>query len=216
LKTDFEQDADGLLAELESAGIDTWDFGRFGQAPEVGIHPPAFDYANATPILIKWLPRVQTPPVKEAIARSLTGEAAARGVASPTLVDEFRRAPTTDDWNSAKWALGLALSTLADASVADDLIELLQDSRHGTARQMLCDALRRTKDPRAPNVLVGLIGDPEIGGHAIDALRSYGPKSSLPYLNRARPQLEAVLADPEASGFARRMASKSLERIGVS
>jgi hypothetical protein len=207
------EDAAGLLADLESAGIETRDFGRFGDVPELGISPPAFDHARAAPILIKWLPRVRTPAAKEAIARSLTGEPTANGPAARALVMEFRRTPSDSEWDAVNWAYGNALSTLADASVADDLIELLQERSHGKARQMLCEALRRTKDPRAPEVLIGLIQDPDIGGHAIDALRSYGPKSSIPHLQRARSSLEEVLADPTSTDFAKRMAEKSLQRI---
>jgi hypothetical protein len=207
----FGADATGLLCELESVGIESRDFGRFGQVG--GIAPPTFDYARAAPILIRWLPLVRTPAVKEAIARSLTGEPEANGPAARALVDEFRRAPGTAEWDAAKWAYGNALSTLADVSVADDLIELLQDRRQGRARQMLCQAIRRTKDPRAADVLIQLIRDPDIGGHAIWALRSYGPKSSIPHLQRARSPLEEVLADPTVTDFAKRMAKKSLERI---
>jgi HEAT repeat protein len=212
----FGDDAEGLLAELDAAGIDRRDFGRFGQVAEIGMHPPNFDYATAAPILIEWLPRVRAPGVKEAIARSLTGETAASETGAKALVDEFRKAPSNNEWTSAKWAFGLALSTVADASVADDLIDLVQDSRHGMAREMLCEALRRTNDPRAPDVLIELIHDPELGGHAIHALRSYGPKSSLPHLRRARPELEKVLEDATATDFARRMAKKSLERLDAS
>jgi hypothetical protein len=45
---------------------------------------------------------------------------------------------------------------------------------------MLCDALKRTADPRAPDALIDLIDDDDIAGHAIYALRSYGPKTALP------------------------------------
>jgi HEAT repeat protein len=159
------------------------------------------------------LSRARTPVAKEAIARSLTGEPAVNGSVARALIDEFRNAPQTAEWDSAKWAYGNALSTLADARVADDLIELVQDRRHGTARQMLCEALRRTEDPRAVDVLIELIPDPDVSGHAIDALRSYGPKSSIPHLQRARSMLEDVLVDPTATDFAKRMAKTSLERI---
>jgi HEAT repeat protein len=201
------------MADLESAGIETSDFGRFGQVPEIGIPPPDFDHAQAAQILVKWLPRVRTPSVKEAIARSLTGESVADSAAAKTLVEEFRHAPLSAEWDAARWAYGNALSTLADTHVADDLVELVQDSRYGRARQMLCQALRRTGDPRAPDVLIGLIRDQDVGGHAIDALRSYGPKSSIPHLQRARSALVEVLADPAATDFAKRMARASLERV---
>jgi HEAT repeat protein len=126
------------------------------------------------------------------------------------LLEEFRKAD--DPWG-LKWAIGNALATLADESLADDLIGLLEDRDHGAGRQMLCEALRRTKDPRAPDVLMKLIPDSDVGGHAIAALRAYGPKTSLPYLESARPALEGVLTDEGSSDFAKRGARRSLERL---
>jgi hypothetical protein len=206
----FGGDADGLVADLERAGISTTGFGEFGSVP--GVEPSAFDYERAMPILVKWLPRAKTPALREVIARGMTGEPSAGGEGARALVAQFRVEPD----ELVRWAIANALSTLSSSEHADDLIDLLQDSRHGSGRQNLCEALRRTKDPRAPDVLIGLIRDPAVGGHAIHALRAYGPKSSLPHLRRCRPALEDVVADPKASGFARRMAKKSLERIDAS
>jgi len=209
----FGSDAIGLAADLERAGIDATGFGDFASraVTAAGIELSAFDYQRAMPILIKWLPLVETSELKEVIARGMTGEASARGEGAKVLLDEFRRAPA--DGASLKWAIGNALATLADASLGDALIELVQDPRHGTARQMLCEALRRTNDPRSPDVLISLISDPDVSGHAIAALRDYGPKRSIPYLERARPALENVLLDRSSSDFAKRMAKTSLERI---
>jgi hypothetical protein len=209
----FGEDALGLMEELEGAGIDPRGFGQFGTVPELGIEPSTFDYERAAPILIKWLPRVRTPGLKELIARSLAGEPTAVGGAE-ALVREFRGAPPSE-W-SLKWAIGNTLSSIADADLANDLIGLLQDRSHGLGRQMLCEALRKTGDPRAPAVLIDLIGDPDVAGHAIAALRNYGPKSSLPHLRRARPALEHVVDDASATDFARRMAKKALERLDAS
>lgn len=209
----FGSDAYGLAADLKRAGIDTSGFGEFASrsVPEAGIEPPRFDYESAMQILIKWLPLVETSELKEVIARGMTGESSAMGAGAKALLNEFRRAPIDDV--GLKWAIGNALSTLADPSLSDDLIELLQDPRHGTGRQMLCEALRRTKDPRAPDVLISLISDADMSGHAIAALRDYGPKTSLPYLKKARPALENVLLDRRSSDLAKRMARKSLERL---
>jgi hypothetical protein len=209
----FGSDAVGLAADLEGAGIDVSGFGEFAPRaiPEAGIEPSQFDYERAMEILIKWLPLVETSELKEVIARGMTGEPSAMGEGAKTLLDEFRRVPP--DEVSLKWAIGNALSTLADASLADELIELLQDPRQGSGRQMLCEALRRTKDPRAPDVLISLIPDREVSGHAIAALRDYGPKTSIPYLEKARPALETVLLDRSSSDLAKRMARKSLERL---
>jgi HEAT repeats len=209
----FGSDTDGLAADLERAGIDASGFGEFASRPipAAGIEPSRFDYERAMPILIKWLPLVETSELKEVIARGMTGEPSAMGEGAKALLNEFRRA-LDDEW-SLKWAIGNALSTLADPSLADDLIVLLQDPDQGTGRQMLCEALRRTKDPRAPDVLIGLISDPDVSGHAIAALRDYGPKTSVPYLEKARPALEKVLVDSSATALAQRMASQSLERL---
>jgi hypothetical protein len=81
---------------------------------------------------------------------------------------------------------------------------------------MLCDALKRKKDPRAPDALIELIDDDDDAGHAISALRSYGPRTSLPYLRTAHQKLEATLTRRTASPLAKRQAQKALERLAAS
>jgi hypothetical protein len=198
-----------LEAELETHGIDTTDLGIFSS-----VVPTRFDYDAAAPTLVRWLPRVRDPVEKEVIARSLTGSKTAGADAGRALVAEFRSASVSDE--TTKWAYANALATLAGPEIADDLLELITDRRHGRARQMLCDALKRTRDPRAPDTLVELIDDDDVSGHTIFALRSYGPKSSLPHLRWARPKLEAVLERPTATEFAKRQARKALERLDAS
>ena len=73
-----------MLRELEAAGIDTRDFGLF-----TSLRPTTFDYARAAPILIEWLPRMVEPAVVDSIARSLTGQPAARGEGSRRLISAF-------------------------------------------------------------------------------------------------------------------------------
>jgi hypothetical protein len=199
-----------LRADLEAAGIASRDFGFFASrdVPEAGIFAPEFDFAAAAPVLIRWLPRARTPLIKERIVRSLTAEKAATPAALKPLVDEFRAA----DDEQLKWAIGNALATLADASIADELIELAADRRHGKSREMLMDALARTKDERALDLLLQLLEDDDVAGHAISALRRLGPKSSLPYLKRARPTLER-LAEVGKTPLARRQASAALQRL---
>ena len=194
-----------LEAELEARGIDTRDFGIFSS-----VLPTTFDGDAAAPVLVEWLPRTADPVEKEVIASSLTGTKTASAAATRAILAEFRNAPLDDE--TTKWAFANALATLADEGAAEDLIELIRDKRHGRARQMLCDALKRTKDPRAPDVLIELIDDDDVAGHAILALRRYGPKSARPHLRRARPKLEAVLERPSASEFGKRQARAALER----
>jgi HEAT repeats len=212
LTPEEEAEEVALRADLEAAGVSARDFGFFAsEIPEAGIHAPRFDFETAAPILIRWLPRARTPLVKERIVRSLTGEKAATPDALKPLVEEFRRAED-EEW-ALKWAIGNALATLADASIVDDLIELAGDRRHGRSREMLMDALARTKDERALDLLVELVDDDDLAGHAISALRSLGPKSSLPYLERAGPALERQAAGGVLP-ITRRQAKKALERLG--
>jgi HEAT repeat protein len=202
-------DEEELRAALRAAGIRDDDFGFFARdIPEAGIRAPRFDFEAAAPVLVDWLPRVKTPLVKERIVRSLTGEKAATPLALEPLVAEFRRAND----HGLKWAIGNALATLADGSIADELVELARDRRHGSSREMLMDALARTKDERALDALVELVDDADVAGHAISALRGLGPKSSLPYLERARPSLERLAAEGKTP-LARRQATAALARL---
>jgi hypothetical protein len=202
-------DEEELRAALRAAGIRDDDFGFFARdIPEAGIRAPRFDFEAAAPVLVDWLPRVKTALVKERIVRSLTGEKTATPLALEPLVAEFRRA----DDHGLKWAIGNALATLADDSIADELVELARDRRHGGSREMLMDALARTKDERALDALVDLVDDDDVAGHAISALRRLGPKSSLTCLERARPALEHQAADGETL-LARRQASAALARL---
>jgi hypothetical protein len=211
LTPEEEAEQAALCADLEAAGISSRDFGFFArEIPDAGIHAPRFDYVAAAPILIQWLPRAQTPLIKERIVRSLTGEEAAIPDALKPLVSEFRHA-ADEDW-ALKWAIGNALSTLADASIVDELVVLAKDRRHGRSREMLMDALARTKDERALDALVELVDDDDVAGHAISALRRLGPKTSLPYLQRARPALERQAAEG-VWPIARKQARAALERL---
>jgi HEAT repeat protein len=195
-----------MLRELEDAGIESESCGVFSARGET-----RFDFGQATPILLRWLPEIESTRVRESIARSLTNEPEARRLgAAEVLVREF---PRLGEDLGAKWAFGNALATLADASVSDDLIRLLRDQRHGYSRQMLCTAVRRTGDPRAPSVLIEMIDDDEVAGHAIAALRSFGPKASLPHLRHAQGKLRAAASRPTATPFTRKQARGALERL---
>ena len=202
----FHDAAAPMLAELEAAGIDTSDFGVF-----TSLRPMTFDFGRAAPILVGWLPRIVEPSVVDAIARSLTGQRGARGEGARRLIAAFRSMSPDHDRPGVAWAIGNALSTISGPADADDLIELLKDRRHGSARQMLCDALTRTRDPRAASVLVALIDDDDLNGHAILALRRLGRWKGIPDADLARPALERLLARQGAGEFARKQARKALE-----
>jgi hypothetical protein len=105
------------------------------------------------------------------------------------------------------------LATLAGPADADAIIEILRDRSGGTARQMLCDALSRTKDPRRVAVLIDLIDDDDVAGHSILALRRMG-RGTLPEPERMRPKLEALLERASATEFGQRQARAALKTGG--
>jgi HEAT repeat protein len=195
-----------MLEELTRAGVDVADFGLF-----TSLRPVSFDFGRAAPILVKWLPRMDSPAVVESIARSLRGEPQAAGEGARQLIAAYRR--MSDDESGARWAIADALSTLAGPADADDVITLLRDPSSGVARQMLCDALTRTRDPRAPDVLIELLDDDSVNGHAILALRRLGRWRTVPFPERSQPKLMAVLDRPAASDFAKSQARKALATL---
>jgi HEAT repeat protein len=212
VNTSADPAARAMFEELEAAGIDTSDFGHFGSVPELGIAPSAFEYGRAVPILLRWLPKIDDKRVRESIVRSVTGEREARANGgAQAMIDEFRR--SADDSDGLAWVAGNALSTLAGPSDADAIIDLLRDRRFGSGRQELCFALRRTKDPRTPQVLVELLDDDEVNGHAISALRGWRRPEAAAALAGARQMLEAIAARPDATVLARRQARQALAKI---
>jgi hypothetical protein len=194
----FRRDAAPLLAELEAAGLPTEDFGLF-----TTLRPVAFDFRRSVPILLRWLPRMTNPLVKEVIIRSLTTRFA-KPVAAPTLIDEFRSTPL-EQW-AVKWAIGNALDVVADQSFVEELLGLVSDPRHGAARDMIIRRLGRArKDPRVVEVLLVLLHQEDVALPAISALRQQlGPE-------RARPHVARLLDD--RSGSVQAMAIDQLRRI---
>jgi hypothetical protein len=193
-----------LLIALDAAGIDPIDFGQFGKASFT-----TFDFERAAPILVEWLPRVDDPDVKEAMVRSLAGQRSARGGGARRLIAEYWR-PEYAEESSLRWAIGNTIATLAGPGDADDIVRILRDRSGGRPRQMFCDAISRTRDPRRVDVLIELIGDDDVAGHAILALRRMN-RGSFPEPDRARLMLEALLARPSATEFGLRQARAALK-----
>lgn len=109
------------------------------------------DYSAAVPVLLRWLPRVESRDVKEGIIRALSIEYA-RPVAARPLVDELRamlpvRGQEADDM---RWVVANALDVVADDTVLDDLLALMHDERLDVdGRALLLRALGNMQDPRA-------------------------------------------------------------------
>jgi len=165
------------------------------------LYREPIDYRAGIPILLKWLPLVDNLNVKWAIVDALAWKWAKPMAARP-LIEEFCKAPM--EKLGFKWSIANALSEVADASVFDDIVELVRDKRHGRAREMLAVALAKTKNPRAVDVLIELLDDEEIAGHAVYALR-------LLALPEARSALERFVDHPKT--WVRNEARQALAKI---
>lgn len=161
------------------------------------------EYRGAIPTLIEWLPRVVNPDVKEDIVRALSVKWARHTAAPKLLVKEFEQAhdPTG---TGLRWAIGNALEILANDDLADDLIRLATDRRFGKAREMVVLALGKLKDPQAPGILIRLLADDDVQGHAVMALGKLR-------VTAVRDRIEALLNHPKP--WVRKEAKKALANI---
>jgi hypothetical protein len=126
-------------------------------------------YPEAIPVLMELLPEVKHPRMKEGIARALTVREACPQ-AGRLLLSEFVAHPMgTKSEQHGKWALGNALSVVADDSIFEQLVEVVQDGRHGWARSGMVGALARmTKNRGATEaVLSRLLEDNDTATQAM-------------------------------------------------
>lgn len=125
------------------------------------------DCAGAVTVLVEWLPRVTNPYLKEDLVRTLSVPWAAS--AAPALIAEFKRAdgPMSD---GLRWAIANALAVVADDSVLGELVPLVEDKKYAKAREMLTLALGNMRNPLAVDVLIRLLDDDRVVGHAAMAL----------------------------------------------
>lgn len=127
------------------------------------------DYIEVIPILIKWLPTFYDVDVKEEIVRALAVKFAKP--AGLILVEEFKQAALMDN-KSYAWAIGNTISFFADDSLFDEISIIVINREYSIARQMLTVALGKMKNPKAKSILINLLLDEDVAGHAIIGLRN--------------------------------------------
>jgi HEAT repeat protein len=178
-----------VVDDLRRAGFDV--------ATIEDLYQKKLSYESAIPILLKWLPLIQNRVAKVQIVYALAAPWAKRVAARP-LIREFRSDP------SLRWEIADVLCRVADVSVVDDIIGLVDDPASDTSRQMLTLCLGEIKDPRAVATVSRLLKDDAVAGHAVMAAGKLKAVS-------LRPQLEPFLNDPRA--WVRREARKSLAQL---
>ncbi|MEN6570899.1 MAG: HEAT repeat domain-containing protein [Anaerolineaceae bacterium] len=189
-----KRDAAPVLAELTEAGymIDAVEY----------LYINKLNYKSAIPILLKWLPLIDNLAVKEAIVRALTVPWA-KPIAAPALLAEYHKLENESDIG-IKWAIANALEVVADDNSYDQIVNFVQDPRNGSSRQMLTLALGNMKNPHAQNVLLALLDDDQVAGHAIIAL---GKLRSI----KAYDAIEKFTNHPRT--WVRKEAKRALTRI---
>jgi hypothetical protein len=207
-----------ILSELEALGydIDTLDDLRHQDKP----------WKIALPTLLRWLPRIDDPGVKDSIVRCLSVPWVGNK-ATAELIEEFRRyapilpSPTSiwvgnrmrelsDEEKKAgpffhlAWAIGNALSIVDVGGFEGQIIELCRNPKYGMARQMLVLGLGRFRTSEAEETAAELLSDEDVKLHAIIALGKMKSK-------RALFELERLLTDKRPA--VRKEARKAITKI---
>jgi len=162
-------------------------------------------YKEAIPVLLRVLPTLEDSWIKEGVVRAIAVPGAPEDVAR-VLVREFKNiapdAPPAQQ--QLKWAIGNTLSIVAQDHHLDLIAQLVREKVHGKAREMLAAALANMKDPRAIDILLELLDDDVVAGHAVMALGRLKAK-------KAERALERFLTNPNP--WIREQAERALGRI---
>jgi hypothetical protein len=146
-----------LIDELKQLGFKVETLADLRHQPQ--------DYTDAVPVLLYWLTKVENKVVKEEIVRCLTVKKAPP-IVGAALVQEF----LNSEDRFSKWAMGNALSAVADKSILRELLTIAEDKRHGTARQMVVVGLGKFPEDAVYETLLRLLKDHDVRGHAVMAL----------------------------------------------
>ncbi|MBO0846257.1 MAG: HEAT repeat domain-containing protein [Nocardioides sp.] len=138
-------------------------------------------------VLVGWLPRtMEDPSLQEKVVRQLSVPWARTQALQPML-DLFRTAPGGSPAADARrWAVGNGLEVLATDAVFDEMAALAADPAYGRSRQMVVLWLGKSKQhrERAVDVLLGLLDQHDVSGHAVKALAKLKDPRSLDGLRR--------------------------------
>jgi len=196
----YAQAAAPLLKDLAAIGFHLDTVGDLRQSRT--------EYRSAVSTLLHWLPRISDLNVKEDIVRTLSVPWA-KPEAAWGLIEEFETA-RDPAYEGLRSAIASGLAVVADDTVFEELVRLVQDTRYGRAREMLALALGNMQNPGAPSVLLELLDrerDEQVVGHAVMALG----KLKAP---DARGRLEGLTQHPNL--WVREEARKALAKIEYS
>ncbi len=184
---------DDLINDLRTAGISissVWDLVNTNAR-----------YPEAISTLLNHLNRDYNIRIKEGIVRALAVKEA-KCVACKELLIEYNNRPVED--SGYRWAIGSTMLVVITKNEMDAVIDIVLDKKNGTSRQMFVLALAKIYNPKIEDVLISLLDDEDVVGHAISVL---GKKKSI----KAKSKIESLLSSKRS--FIRSEAKKALERI---
>ena len=124
-----------------------------------------------------------------------------RGLVAAWLLKRFEADPETDD------QLGMRIWDNAVPEIAEDLIRLIENRRYDHHRGPLCQALAKTKHPRAADVIASVLNENWMALWCLSALGKV--RNAESHIPKIRP----FLRHPE--GDVRREAKRLLKKLGV-
>jgi len=186
---------DALLEKVRDAGYDVQSLAELRRS---GVK-----YTKAVPILVESLgAALEDGKRTEEIVRALTVPWA-RPAATEPLIRLFR---DVDDPRELglRWTIGNALEVVWDDRYFDQLADIVKDDSYGRSREMVVLGMARSKRPEAPDILIELLDDADVNGHAVKALTKF----KVP---RARSGLERMSSDSRS--WVRKAAERALRNL---
>lgn len=140
---------------------------------------------------------------RENVIRSLARKEA-KAVANEALFMEYERAKNKAD-QLYLWAIGNSIEVIVRNEDFDSIRKIATNPENGMSRQMFVLALGKIKTQASEDLLIGLLDDKEVQGHALGALRKLKSK-------KAAEKASLLLSSPNA--WIRKEAKKLLDKIG--
>lgn len=128
--------------------------------------------------LVKLLDETDNIDIKEGLIRALTFKNASK-YAAKKIIEEFL---SINDENY-QWVCGNALGTMINKQNEKHLLLIAKDKSFGQSRQMIIANLWQCElSPKVVDLLIQLLKEPDVCGHAIEALKKIKSKRTRPYL----------------------------------
>lgn len=163
-------------------------------------------YGKAITVLVKLLPTLHDPVIKEGVVRALAVKEARKAAVCP-LIEEYKNIDPSDQKQELlRWSVANTLSVIAEDPEFDEIASLLRDPQNGKSREMLAVALgNMKKSPQAIDVLMEMLGDDIVAGYAAMALGKLKATQAV-------PALEKLLDHPKE--WVRKEAERAIKKAG--